>query len=233
MPNPRKLPNGRWQVRFPAPDRHRESFDTKKLADAALTKARGDRNEGVYIAPKSVPTFKEVADGWLMGKAGCKPSTLDAWRVHIEIHLVPLHKLRVNQIGIGNVETLRDALLTEVTEKDATEEKPERKKLSAQTANKVLTTAAAILERAVRHNWCVKNPAASVERARIVPNQVLECEAQSRDANHPVREDEVLNLDEIRRLLGAADLKLSNAVHGGRSHRHAFGRAARTEMVRC
>jgi integrase len=209
-------------VRFPAPDRHRESFDSKKLADAALTKARGDRNEGVYIAPKSVPTFKEVADGWLMGKAGCKPSTLDAWRVHIEIHLVPLHKLRVNQIGIGNVETLRDALLTEVTEKDATEEKPERKKLSAQTANKVLTTAAAILERAVRHNWCVKNPAASVERARIVPNQVLECEAQSRDANHPVRADEVLNLDEIRRLLGAADpsyrtLFMAAALTGMRS----------------
>ena len=40
MANPRKLPNGRWQARFPAPDRHRESFDTKKLAEAALTKAK-------------------------------------------------------------------------------------------------------------------------------------------------------------------------------------------------
>jgi hypothetical protein len=205
MPNPRKLPNGRWQVRFPAPDRHRESFDSKKLADAALTKAKGDRNEGVYIAPKSVPIFKEVAEGWLTGKAGCKPSTLDAWRVHINAHLLPLHNLRVNQITIGKVETLRDALLREVTEKDATEQAPARKKLSAQTVNKVLTTAAAVLERAVRHNWCVKNPAALVERARIAPNQVLDGEAQSRDANRPVRADEVLNLDEIRRLLDAAD----------------------------
>ena len=64
MANPRKLPNGRWQARFPAPDRHRESFDTKKLAEAALTKAKGDRDDGNYIAPKSVPTFKEVADSW-------------------------------------------------------------------------------------------------------------------------------------------------------------------------
>jgi integrase len=192
-------------VRFPAPDRHRESFDTKKLADAALTKARGDRNEGVYIAPKSVPTFKEVADDWLTGKAGCKPSTLDAWRVHIETHLLPLHGLRVNQITIGKVESLRDALLRDVTEKEATEEIPERKRLAAQTVNKVLTTAAAVLERAIRHNWCVKNPAALVERARIAPNQVLEGEAPSRDANRPVREDEVLNLGEIRRLLDASD----------------------------
>ena len=205
MPNPRKLPNGRWQVRFPAPDRHRESFDTKKLADAALTKARDNRNEGIYIAPKTVPTFKEVAADWLKGKAGCKPSTLDAWRVHIDVHLLPLHGMRVNQITIGKAETVRDALLKDVSEKDATEETPERKGLAAQTVNKVLTTAAAVLERAVRHNWCIRNPAASVERARVAPNQVLEGELQSRDANRPVREDEVLNLDEIRRLLDAAE----------------------------
>jgi hypothetical protein len=78
MANPRKLPNGRWQARFPAPDRHRESFNTKKLAEAALTKAKGDRDDGTYIAPKSVPTFKEIAAGWLIGKAGLKPSTLAA-----------------------------------------------------------------------------------------------------------------------------------------------------------
>jgi integrase len=204
MANPRKLPNGRWQVRFPAPDRHRESFDTKKDADAALTKARGDRNEGTYIAPKSVPTFKAVADEWLAGKAGRKPSTLDSWHVHIEVHLKPLHDLRVNQITIAKIESLREALLKDVAE---TEETPARKKLLAQTVNKVLTTAAAILDRAVRHNWCIKNSAskASVERARIAPNQVLEGETQSRDANRPVRVDEVLNLVEIRRLLDAAD----------------------------
>src|ERR1700691_5462016 len=146
MANPRKLPNGRWQVRFPAPDRHRESFDTKKDADAALTKARGDRNEGSYIAPKSVPTYKAVADEWLAGKAGRKPSTLDSWRVHIEAHLKPLHDLRANQITIAKIESLRDALLKDVAE---TKETPARKRLSAQTVNKVLTTAAAILDRAV------------------------------------------------------------------------------------
>ena len=86
-----------------------------------------------------------------------------------------------------------------------TEETPERKRLAAQTVNKVLTTAAAVLKRAIRHNWCIRNPAASVERARIAPNQVIEGEPQSRDANRPVREDEVLNLDDIRCLLDAAE----------------------------
>jgi integrase len=189
MANPRKLPNGRWQARFPAPDRHRESFDTKKLAEAALTKAKGDRDEGNYIAPKSVPKFKEVAQAWLAGKAGLKPSTLDAWRVHIEIHLLPLHDLRVNQITIGRVRNLRDDLL---------------KRLAAQTTNKVLTTAAAILNLAVLDNYCIRNQAKLVERSRTAPIEVLEGETQSRDANRPVREDEVLNLDEIRRLLEAS-----------------------------
>ena len=145
MANPRQLPNGRWQVRFPGPDRHRESFDNKKLAEKALTDAKHKRDQSIYIPPKSVPTFKEVAAGWLTGKAGCKPSTLDSWRVHIEIHLLPLHNLRVNQITIGKIENLRDALLKEVSEKDATPQSPARKKLAPQTVNKVMTTAAAVL----------------------------------------------------------------------------------------
>ena len=205
MPNPRKLPNGRYQVRFPAPDRHRETFDNKKLAEKALTDAKHKRDQGIYIPPKAVPTFKEVAADWLTGKAGCKPSTLDSWRVHLDIHLLPLHSLRVNQISIGKIETLRDALLKEVSEKDATPQSPARKKLAPQTVNKVMTTAAAVFARAKRHRFCVENPAADAERSRMAPAEVLEGEAQSRDANRPVRADEVLNLNEIRRLLDASD----------------------------
>ena len=219
MANPRKLPNGRWQVRFPAPDRHRESFDTKKEADAALAKARNARNEGTYIAPKSIPTFREAAEEWIAGKHKKRPATLSGWRAHLDLHLLPaLGDLRLDRIDTAVIERFRDKLRLPPLESTPVRTTPEeagdkpkkkqkrRQALSAVTANKVLTTAGAIFKMAVRRGFCLNNPVAIAERADIGSRELLEGTDQPRgEGSAEVRPDEILSLPEIQRLLSAAD----------------------------
>jgi len=215
MANPRQLPNGRWQTRFPAPDRHRESFETKKQAEAALTKARNARNEGSYIAPKSIPTFREAAEEWIAGKSKKRPGTVAAWRAHLYLHLLPhLGDMRLDRIDPAVVERFRDKLQEAPpepkpvqTRPDQADEKPERKRqaLSAVTVNKVLTTAGAVFKMAVRRKYCLSNPLDVAERADIGSNELIAGEETRREADSEVRPDEVLSPPEIQSLLAAAE----------------------------
>jgi len=220
MPNPQKLGSGRWQVRFPAPDRHRESFDTKKQADAALTKARNARNEGTYIAPKSIPTFREAAEEWIAGKSKKRPATLSAWHAHLDLHLLPaLGDIRLDRIDTAVVERFRDKLQLPPPDPKPVQSVPgesgdkskrkqkRRQALSAVTVNKVLATAGAIFKMAVRRGYCLNNPVAIAERADIGSRELGQ-EVQIKSCGEggaEVRADEVLSLPEIRRLLSATD----------------------------
>ena len=42
--------------------RHRQRFDTKGEADAALTEVKSQLNAGTYVAPKRIPSFGALAD---------------------------------------------------------------------------------------------------------------------------------------------------------------------------
>ena len=108
---------------------------------------------GEFLEPKKIPTLREVAADWKRGKQGYRDSTLAAWSVHLDNHILPkLGDVRLDRIDVSAVEKLRDDL---------------RGSLKPQTINKVLTTLAAVFKFAMRRKLCRENPAAVAERARM------------------------------------------------------------------
>jgi integrase len=210
MANPRKLPSGRWQARFPAPDRHRETFATKKEADLALFKARTALNEGIYLSPRLIPTFREVADEWIAGKSGKRPGTVAAWQTHLDLHLLPIiGAARLDRITVGMIEKqVRDVL--------------RKKPLSTKTVNKVLTTCNAVFKLAVRRGYCVANPITAAERLGAESHELFEGITLREESGSGVQPDDVLSAPEINRLLAATStglyrtLVLTAAMTGAR-----------------
>ncbi len=194
MPNPRKLPkSGNWQARFPAPDRHRETYATKREAEAALEKARGDRDNHSYVAPKNIPTFGAVADEWLATKllpGAYRENTIAHYRGQ-RPHLAPLNQYRLSGISVTTIERLRDELY-------------KAGELSISTVNSVMRTCTAIFKFAMRRGYTQQNPAALAERLRIGSGELVGDD----DADHSGSVDprEVLDPAEIRRLIKAAKL---------------------------
>jgi integrase len=71
--------------------RHRERFNTKGDADAALTEIKSQLKDGTYVAPAKIPTFGQLADDWFADRLklsnspgkGYRPSSLAQWQSHI------------------------------------------------------------------------------------------------------------------------------------------------------
>ncbi len=59
-------------------NRYRKTFELKKEATDFLSDIKVKQKAGTYVAPKRVPTFREVARQWFENKQGMKlrPSTL-------------------------------------------------------------------------------------------------------------------------------------------------------------
>lgn len=193
--NPSKLKNtDRWQIAFyKNGKRFKESYDTRREAQAALDEARRRVRRGEFLAPKNIPTLREAAEQWQRGKQGYRYATLAAWSVHLDNHILPkLGDLRLDQIDVTAVEKLRDDL---------------RVSLKPQTINKVLTTLTAVYKFAERRNLCHKNPAALAERARVGGDRVM-TEGALKDGEtvgeRPVDPSDCLNPSEIAALLRAA-----------------------------
>ena len=187
--------DGRWRIDYRDSQgrRHRESFDTRKEADDALDGIKSRIKKGEFVATKLIPKFCEVSEDWFASKADRRPGTVGNWRAQIDLHLNPkLGDLRLDRIDVALIEKLRDEL---------------RSKLTARSVNAVLTTAAAIFKLAVRRKLSNGNPAADAERAFMGAVEIKdEATKQGRDEGvQPVRPEEVLNPDEIRKLLEKAE----------------------------
>jgi integrase len=191
----RKTDQGGWRVDFrdQTGARHRATFETRREAETALSDFRRHISQGTFVAAKEVPRFRQVADEWFAGKREHRPSTQAQWQAHIDRHLLPhIGNLRLDQISVSVIEKLRDTL--------------RRGGLSPQTVNKVLTTATAIFKLAVRRSYWTSNPATSAERLRVTTAELAEDGSRPvRDATRPVRTEEVLSPEELRRLVAAAE----------------------------
>jgi integrase len=186
--------DGRWRIDYRDSQgrRHRETFDTRKEADDALDGIKARIKKGEFVAAKLIPKFREIAEDWIASKADRRPGTVGNWRAQIDLHLNPkLGDLRLDRIHVALIEKLRDEL---------------RAKLTARSVNAVLTTAAAIFKLAVRRKLANGNPAADAERAFMGAVEIKdEATKQGRDEGvQPIRPEEVLNPDEIRKLLEKA-----------------------------
>src|SRR5215470_2512306 len=86
--------------------RHRMRFKTKGDADDYLTKIKSEIAEGIYVAPKDIPTFGALADAWIAGRieqsrtpgAGYRPSTLAQWQSHIAHLKFSFQNYKVNVV---------------------------------------------------------------------------------------------------------------------------------------
>ncbi len=190
-----KTVGARWQIDYRDGQgrRHRATFDTKKEADNALTDIKSRIGKGEYVASKLLPHFRELAEDWFRSKGDRRPGTVGNWRAQIDLHLNPkLGDLRLDRIDVALIEKLRDEL---------------RAKLSAKSVNAVLTTAAAIFKLAVRRKLATGNPAADAERAFMGATELKDeaTKEQRGDGVQPLRPEEVLDPNEIRKVLEKAE----------------------------
>ena len=193
----KKLASGWYQIDFRdrQGERHRESFATQKEAKAALDDKHVAVRSGEYVAPRSIPSFKDMAALWFenkkinAGKNGkpVKETTLDHWQNHIESYLTP---------AFGDYRL--DQLTTAAIEKRRLQWRDEDK-LSPITVNKLLTTTTAIFNEAVRLGKIKHNPASNAQRLGVGSVEASEKE------NSEVRLEEVYSPAELKRLIEGAE----------------------------
>src|SRR2546429_184353 len=72
-------------------ERHIRTFDLKKDAVAYHATVKVDVGKGVHTAPSKSITVAQAAEDWLTYVAGegRERSTLDGYRQHVELHIVP------------------------------------------------------------------------------------------------------------------------------------------------
>lgn len=88
----RKLPSGRWQVRYRGPDGHRRSaprtFETKKAAERWLSTTEVQILQGDWIDPeRSKITVHEYVERWIDQRPGLRPKTLSLYRWLLRAHV--------------------------------------------------------------------------------------------------------------------------------------------------
>ena len=91
----RKLPSGRYQVRYrPAPEAPLRSapqtFKTKADANAWLTRTEGDLLKGEWIDPRAGRiTLRDYSTVWLERRPDLRPSTAAKYRDLLDRHILP------------------------------------------------------------------------------------------------------------------------------------------------
>jgi len=90
-------------------ERHIETFDKKKDADAYHASVRVDVGKGIHVAPSQSITVKEAAGRWLarVQADGRERSTVDQYRLHVIKYITP------HRIGSIRLAKLTPALLEE------------------------------------------------------------------------------------------------------------------------
>ena len=114
-------------------DRHIETFERKKDADAYHATVKVDVRKGMHTAPSKSITVAEAADIWIkrVEADGRERSTVDQYKHHVR-HIVPkLGRYKLASLSAKGVESFRDDLLV---------------KLSRPTARKVLTSLKSLLK---------------------------------------------------------------------------------------
>jgi integrase len=117
-------------------DRHIETFERKKDADAYHDQVKVDVRKGLHIAPSKSPTVAEAAERWLaeIDGRGRERTTITQYREHVRLHIVPsLGNTKLAALSPDRVEAFRDELL-------------KKKKLSRSLARKVLTSFQSLLK---------------------------------------------------------------------------------------
>jgi len=104
-----------WQADYTDQNgvRRRETFTTKKDADAFLLKARVEIKDGVHTADRASITVADAGARWLAHceTRGLERTTVDAYRDHVALHIAPyLGNVKLSALAIPTVTQLQDRL---------------------------------------------------------------------------------------------------------------------------
>ncbi len=150
-----------WRIRWDAGrgvngrriQRSKAGFATKREAQAALAAQLEAVRTGV-AGDGSRLTVAAFLDAWLEGKRKLRPSTLRAYRGHIEVYLKPLiGHIRLSELRADHIDGMHEDILRGVV----------RRAPGAATVRRIHATLHNALQSAVRRRWLPVNPAAQVE----------------------------------------------------------------------
>jgi integrase len=171
VPRSRKLPSGRWQARYLAPDGTRRSapqtFDTKRAAENFLAQLRGEVRTGRWVSPDAgAELFASYSVRWLAERT-LKPRTEAHYRGILDRHLLPTFgPIRLDGITTAMVKTWHRKL----------DPGPTMKAHAYGLLRTILGTAVA--DEAIVRNPCVIRGARTAKRAsRTEPVTLAELDA--------------------------------------------------------
>jgi integrase len=99
-------------------DRHIETFERKKDAEARHDKVRLDVRHGVHTAVSKSATVAEAAERWLsrVEAEGRERGTLAQYRQHVNIHIAPrIGRYKLAHLTPTKIEAFRDDLLANLS----------------------------------------------------------------------------------------------------------------------
>jgi integrase len=171
--------------------RYHKMFETLKAAGEFETEVKSKKDKGEYVSPSRVPLFKEAAAAWLATCADRAEGTYDLYRSHIDRHLLPkFGELRLNQIKPDMIGDWRARL----SQSGGTSKW--RRPMAKATVRTVVFILRSVLDGAISNRQLASNPVKLVKRP-YVRRRI----GKREDAG--VKPDEILNPDDIRRLLEA------------------------------
>jgi integrase len=131
-------------------DRHIETFERKRDADARHDTVRVDVRAGIHTAASKSLTVAEAAEDWIAGVMlrGRERTTIRQYRQHIDLHIVPqMGRDKLANLTAPRMNEIRDELL---------------ERLSRAMARKVLKTIKSILKDAHNRGSVSQNVALGV-----------------------------------------------------------------------
>ncbi|MFI7641113.1 hypothetical protein [Nonomuraea sp. NPDC049400] len=104
--NIRKLPSGRFQIRYPGPDGRmrtgEETYERKGDADRALTLIEGRILAGTWTDPERAKIkLADYSATWIDQRPGLRPRTVDLYRWLLKKHITPY----LGNVSLGKLST--------------------------------------------------------------------------------------------------------------------------------
>jgi integrase len=99
-------------------ERHIETFERKKDADARHSTIRVNVRQGTHVVPSSSVTVAVAAENWLKRAEaeGLERATIQTYRQHVNLHISPrLGKVKLANLTPPKVEAFRDDLLANLS----------------------------------------------------------------------------------------------------------------------
>jgi integrase len=215
-------------------NRYRKTFALKKEAEDFLTEIKKKMKDRTYVAPKDVPTLREVAELWFANKRVQKLriGTLSRYRGDLDTHILKADfaDARLDAIQAADVEAFRNQLAEKRTNTGSL--------FMGVTINYTLRNLNGIFVYAMKKQMAAWNPVACVDRVRGDSGEQEQDADDGEDAEDAeddadrldgaatedaVTEDEVLSPADCRKLIDAADdgfdrAFLMTAVMSGARH---------------